>query len=467
MRTVGSNSWTVLWMCAPKVIQSNVTPAPRSLVGALTVTLRALTYQSGQAVAWTRCSQIFAGGAAITMSLWAKRSACSGTMPSGQRMCAERCWMSSMTDMIVPPSGFSWSSRSGDCVPAIVMPAGLGSPPPEHSATGQVLAGRVLGRSKVAEGLARPVGIRAGGQYPVELAAGADAELGEHVAEVVLGGAGADKQPGADLRVGQPLTGQPRHLSLLRGQPVVGPGGPGGAGGRGGAGAAGLAGRPQLARGPFGERLHAHLLQQPVGGAQLLPRVLPATLPAQPFAVQQVRAGQLSADPGPAQPLDRLPVGAVGGLTVAEQSPDPGLNAQYPLGRGHPGAFRQPVQRRPDARDVTGAGRRLGQLNHDPGAEPQLVALEYLPGGVPRGFVPAQAAVQHRARARREPGRPACTVFGRHPGGVLDQLGGFLLPPPQSRQHRRGERDRRVAGGLSDQAIFLEQPLRRAQLAGE
>jgi GntR family transcriptional regulator len=48
------------------------------------------------------------------------------------------------------------------------MPAGLGSPPPVHSKTGQGLAGRVLGRSKVAEGLARPVGIRAGGQYPVE-----------------------------------------------------------------------------------------------------------------------------------------------------------------------------------------------------------------------------------------------------------------------------------------------------------
>src|SRR5580658_3655377 len=183
MRAVGSNSWTVLWMGAPKVIQSNVTPASRSLLGALTVTLRALTYQSGQAVACTRCSQILAGGAAITMSLWAKRSACSGTMPSGQRMCAERCWMSSMTDMVVPPSGFSLVI----CVPAIVRPAGLGSPPPVHSTTGQGLAGRVLGRSKVAEEvaeeLARRGGIRADGQDPVELAAGADAELGEHVAQ--------------------------------------------------------------------------------------------------------------------------------------------------------------------------------------------------------------------------------------------------------------------------------------------
>jgi hypothetical protein len=96
-----------------------------------------------QAVAWMRCSQILAGDAAITMSLWAKRSACSGTMPSGQRMCAERCWMSSMTDMAVPPD-------SGDCVPAIVRPAGLRSPPPVHSATGQGLAGRPL--RLVAEG---------------------------------------------------------------------------------------------------------------------------------------------------------------------------------------------------------------------------------------------------------------------------------------------------------------------------
>jgi Protein of unknown function (DUF3995) len=55
----------------------------------------------------------------------------------------------------------------------------------------------------VAEGLARPGGIRAGGQHAVELAAGGDAELGEHVAEVVLGGARPDEQPGAG-RTGNP-----------------------------------------------------------------------------------------------------------------------------------------------------------------------------------------------------------------------------------------------------------------------
>src|ERR1700690_3816628 len=51
--------------------------------------------------------------------------------------------------------------------------------------------GGAEGGGGAAEGLARPGGIRAGRQDPFELAAGADTELGEHVAEVVLGGAGA------------------------------------------------------------------------------------------------------------------------------------------------------------------------------------------------------------------------------------------------------------------------------------
>src|ERR1700722_8542759 len=102
IRELGSNWWTVLWMWAPKVIQSNVTPASRSPLEASTFTSLALEYQFGQLVACTRCLQIISIGAAITMSLWAKRSASSGTIFSGQWMCTERCWMSSIIDMIVP-----------------------------------------------------------------------------------------------------------------------------------------------------------------------------------------------------------------------------------------------------------------------------------------------------------------------------------------------------------------------------
>ena len=48
-------------------------------------------------------------------------------------------------------------------------------------------------------------------------------------------------------------------------------------------------------------------------------RVAGAVLAAQPFAVQQVRAGQFWPQPGAAQPVGRFPAQALGGLTVARQ----------------------------------------------------------------------------------------------------------------------------------------------------
>ena len=46
-------------------------------------------------------------------------------------------------------------------------------------------------------------------------APGADAELGEHLAQVPLDRSGADEQLGGDLRIGQAVAGQPRDLRLL------------------------------------------------------------------------------------------------------------------------------------------------------------------------------------------------------------------------------------------------------------
>jgi 2-methylisocitrate lyase-like PEP mutase family enzyme len=45
-----------------------------------------------------------------------------------------------------------------------------------------------------------------------------DAELGEDLAKVVLGGAGADEKAGADFGVGQAFAGQLRNVQLLAGQ---------------------------------------------------------------------------------------------------------------------------------------------------------------------------------------------------------------------------------------------------------
>src|ERR1700730_14465752 len=80
-----------------------------------------------------------------------------------------------------------------------------------------VIAWRRADRDKPRR-LQRPDGGRVAGQDAVELVAGADAELHEDLAQVVLDRAGADEQPGADLRVREAVAGQPRDPGLLGGQ---------------------------------------------------------------------------------------------------------------------------------------------------------------------------------------------------------------------------------------------------------
>jgi hypothetical protein len=65
-----------------------------------------------------------------------------------------------------------------------------------------------------------------------------------------------------------------------------------------------------------------------VSGSQLLARLGPAALPSQPLPVQQVGAGQVGAQPGPGQALDRLAVQALGGLALAQQRPAARLDTQ-------------------------------------------------------------------------------------------------------------------------------------------
>src|SRR2546430_8306715 len=56
-------------------------------------------------------------------------------------------------------------------------------------------------------------------ERPGELGTAGDAELAEHLAQVVLHGAGADEQPGGDLPVGQvPGHRSEEHTSELQSQ---------------------------------------------------------------------------------------------------------------------------------------------------------------------------------------------------------------------------------------------------------
>ena len=175
-------------------------------------------------------------------------------------------------------------------------------------------------------------------------------------------------------------------------------------------------------------------------------------------------AGELGAHPGPAEALDRLTVVGLG-LAVAEQGPDPGLDPQRPFGGHHAGAFGQPLQGRRDERDVTGPGRRLGQLGYDQGPVPQLVAVERLPRRVAGGIVSPQAVVEYRARVGREADQPAQTASGRLLRAGLDQLRRLSLPAAPGGEHHRVVCDGRVPGRLGDKAVFFDHQRRRGQVA--
>src|SRR5215470_18544196 len=142
---------------------------------------------------------------------------------------------------------------------------------------------------------------------PGELAPADDVKLAEDLAQVVFDGAGADEQPGGDLPVGQVLGDQPGDLLLLGGEHLRG---------LGAARAGPLAGGAQLGPGPGGERRHAHLIEHREGGAQLVPGVVTAVLVPQPLPVQQVSTGNLGTPPTTAEPVDRLAVTALGGVSL-------------------------------------------------------------------------------------------------------------------------------------------------------
>src|SRR4051794_27899882 len=88
------------------------------------------------------------------------------------------------------------------------------------------------------------------GQCDLELGARADAELHEDLAQVVLGGAGADEQPRPDVAIGEPLPRETGDVELLVGELVDR---------LGRAGAHGFAGGGQFACGSLGKAVHAAL----------------------------------------------------------------------------------------------------------------------------------------------------------------------------------------------------------------
>src|SRR5580693_6441932 len=161
------------------------------------------------------------------------------------------------------------------------------------------------------------------GKRAGQLAARADAELGEDLPQMVGDGGRADEQLRGDLRVGGAVPGQPGDQRFLRGQGIW----------RLDGAFAGLAATgPQLDAGPFGKRRGADGVEDLVRAGELIAGVPSAPLAAQPLAVDQAGAGQVHPQAGPAEAVDRLAIQALGLVAVADQRPRAGLGPERPVG---------------------------------------------------------------------------------------------------------------------------------------
>src|SRR5438105_118980 len=78
--------------------------------------------------------------------------------------------------------------------------------------------------------------------------------------------------------------------------------------------------------------------------AELLARVEPTALPAQPFAVQEMATGELDPDAGPLEPLDRLAIEGLRRFPLGQQRPGAGLDPDRPVGSADPGCLRKPLE---------------------------------------------------------------------------------------------------------------------------
>jgi hypothetical protein len=175
-----------------------------------------------------------------------------------------------------------------------------------------------------------------------------------------------------------------------------------------------LAGRLELDPGSLGRRFHAELRESLVGGSQLIARVAPAALAAQPFAVQEMTTGELDADAGAGEALDRLAIERLGGFPVAQQRPRARLDAERPVGATGRGCLRKLAEGIQSRLRLPAPDGRLDQLDRPIIAPPRGVSV--LAGLLRLGerlLVMTQTVMEHS----RHPSRPCSEATHRRPRG--------------------------------------------------
>src|SRR5215469_4503774 len=156
------------------------------------------------------------------------------------------------------------------------------------------------------------------GKRARELAARADAELGEDLSQMVCNSGRADEQLPGDLR-------------FLCGKDVWRLGGTSGSV---------PAACSQFDTRPFGERSGADRGEDVVCAAQLVTTVTYAPLAAQPLAIQQMSAPELHGQASAAKAADGLPVKGLSILAFAHKRSRAGFDAQRPVAPAGAGNLR-------------------------------------------------------------------------------------------------------------------------------
>jgi hypothetical protein len=160
-----------------------------------------------------------------------------------------------------------------------------------------------------------------------------------------------------------PLASQPRDLLLLGSQLVARLDGPL---------VHMLAGRQQLETSAFGERLHSDRAEPLVGGAELLARGNPPPPTAQPFAVEQMRAGELWMKSRATQPVDRLAVRLVGRGAVAYERARTGQDPERPIRGSHSSGRNDALERTVGHLRLIASDCRFEELDGRPHGDEQL-----------------------------------------------------------------------------------------------
>ena len=274
-----------------------------------------------------------------------------------------------------------------------------------------------------------------------------------------LDGPRAEEQLRTDLVVRPPVAREARDLDLLGRELVDRLGCPP---------ADRLPGRDELAPRPLGEGVHADLCEEVVGRPELLARIDPPALPAQPLPVEQARPGTFRTQARPIQEVDRVAVELVGGRPVRHQSPPARLEAQPPGRVDLPDVLAQSIQTLDRALLVPRPRGRLDQLAERPHRHEQLRrVVARLDRRGQRFFVAAEPVHDDGVGPVGVLDRGPLAARGGVPDGRGDQVGRLELASAKPREDERTVGTDPRAGGIPDRIRLGDEQGGPAEVAGQ